>query len=1149
MRRTMLAGLLTVCALAPPAWADRDFKSRYGANATGDIAMAANILMSCRTSASGCAAARTGNGNNNSFDMEYVDADADPATFNSSQATLTMPGDASVLFAGLYWGANTRAGNRGAAARDTSARSRALLATPTRGYEAVRATVVDDAEAGSQQGAYQAFVDVTGQVRAGGSGTYSVANVQAATGEDRYAGWALVVAYNSPGQPMRNLTVFDGFKTVNSGSAPQEISVSGFRTPPQGPVRSKLGFVSYEGDRSLTGASASLNGQPLTDSKGPGSASNFFNSTISELGRDVTTKNPSYDNQLGFDADVGDGTGKLPNGATSAVLKLQTSGDTYLPGVVWVATELFAPDVQSTKSVTDLNGGLVEPGDELEYTIAGTNRGQDSAVNVIAVDPVPANTTFVPGSLRVVNRTGGVAFDGGQTDAAGDDAAEFAGGAGQTVFRAGDGATALKGGTLAPNQSFEARYRARVAAGMPSGTAIVNRARVSGMGSDLGVPFDRPTNDTRLTVSSPDLTIGKAFAGTVVPGGTATYTLSVSNVGQAASRGEVVVTDPMPETISFGAPSGDGWACAQTPDFEVTCRRSDTLAPGASWPPITITGTILSVPAGGLVNTSEVSGGGDVNQANNTATAAPPGAPLVSLAVDKQVTPDTVAPGDEVTYLLTVSNRGGFGPATGVQLDDPLPAGLALRSATALDQGSCTGAVQCSLGTLAGGASARVRVVATVNANAASGGIGNIATVGAVEADVFPDDNTDGATVEVRTTADLTQSKRLVGTARAGRPVRWTATISNAGPHATPAGGTFVDQVPDVVEGATATVPGGSCAVAGRAVSCTLPAIAAGGSLEVAVTGTLPANAGAALLLNSFQPLGPVFDPTPPPPPSPPHPGPLPPAPGGSTPPGTAAVVLPAADIGVVKVATPSPADRDGRVTYHVRATNHGPSRATRVTLRDRLPRGARFVRAKGAGSCRAAGRVVTCRLGRLRVDQSRVVGIVVRLNMRSATALRNRITADAAQADPAEANNADATRAALAPRLTLRKSVNARTAELGDRLTYTLRVRNRGPGTARRVVVCDQPRRGLELRRGPGARRTARGACWTIRRLARGRSATRRVVAVVTSAARPRLTNVGTVRTRGTRVARAAAAVAVRGVTACPSAVRGSRSLTCLRP
>jgi len=54
---------------------------------------------------------------------------------------------------------------------------------------------------------YQCFKDVTSLVQSGGAGTYGVANVQAGTGADRYAVWALTVVYRAPATPPRNLVV------------------------------------------------------------------------------------------------------------------------------------------------------------------------------------------------------------------------------------------------------------------------------------------------------------------------------------------------------------------------------------------------------------------------------------------------------------------------------------------------------------------------------------------------------------------------------------------------------------------------------------------------------------------------------------------------------------------------------------------------------------------------------------------------------------------------------------------------------------------------------------------------------------------------------------------------------------------------------
>ena len=144
-------------------------------------------------------------------------------------------------------------------------------------------------------------------VAAGGSGTYTVADIQAAQGTDRFAGWALVVAYNDPAAPMRNLTVFDGFGVLQSTDPTTTMTVSGFQTPPAGPVRTQVGAVSYEGDFGYTGDQFQLNGTKLTDAKNP--ANNTFNSTVSEDGVAVSRPQPADRNLFGVDIDRMDADG------------------------------------------------------------------------------------------------------------------------------------------------------------------------------------------------------------------------------------------------------------------------------------------------------------------------------------------------------------------------------------------------------------------------------------------------------------------------------------------------------------------------------------------------------------------------------------------------------------------------------------------------------------------------------------------------------------------------------------------------------------------------------------------------------------------------------------------------------------------------
>lgn len=103
------------------ALADRSFSTEFATNDTGSIAITGNTLETCPMSAANCAAAKVASPftatdayDNNSFSMVYLSADAGTidgaSTFDSSSATVSLPADATVLFAGLYWGADPSAG-------------------------------------------------------------------------------------------------------------------------------------------------------------------------------------------------------------------------------------------------------------------------------------------------------------------------------------------------------------------------------------------------------------------------------------------------------------------------------------------------------------------------------------------------------------------------------------------------------------------------------------------------------------------------------------------------------------------------------------------------------------------------------------------------------------------------------------------------------------------------------------------------------------------------------------------------------------------------------------------------------------------------------------------------------------------------------
>ena len=419
--------------------------------------------MTCPTVDSRCAGAQAGgNLNDNTFNMTYVDADADATTFDSSSAVLTLPAGGEVLFAGLYWGADTSNGGAAggvapapvpptAAAPNAALRGRVAFRTPASGaYTAITATQIDtnDAALGGQTGTrYQGFADVTSLVQAGRRRhvarwrTCRPAPARIAMRAGR--SWFV---RTDPAADLRNLTVFDGYQSV-SGSLSPSVTISGFLAPVTGAVSAALGAVSYEGDLGLVGDQLQMQSGALTTSLGDAAnpVTNVFNSTISASGTPVGAKTPNHANQLGFDIDLLDASAAIPNAAcTSATFTFSSTGDVYFPGPVTTSIKLQAPRVQPSlvKSVADDNGGQPEPGDVLTYTIPVANTGLDPAAGLVLTDAIPAGAQYVAGSLEIT--TGPNA--GAKTDAPGDDQAEFDAAGNRVVFRLGPGANATNGG-------------------------------------------------------------------------------------------------------------------------------------------------------------------------------------------------------------------------------------------------------------------------------------------------------------------------------------------------------------------------------------------------------------------------------------------------------------------------------------------------------------------------------------------------------------------------------------------------------------------------------------------------------------------------------------------------------------------------------
>src|SRR5207253_3012641 len=84
--------------------------------------------------------------------------------------------------------------------------------------------------------------------------------------------------------------------------------------------------------------------------------------------------------------------------------------------------------------------------------------------------------------------------------------------------------------------------------------------------------------------ATPSWSIIKTHSGSFTQGQQgAAYTIVVSNTGQAATSGQVIVQESIPGGLTPVSMSGNGWSCSS-----VTCSRSDALPAGQSFPPITL---------------------------------------------------------------------------------------------------------------------------------------------------------------------------------------------------------------------------------------------------------------------------------------------------------------------------------------------------------------------------------------------------------------------------------------------------------------------------------------------------------------------------------------------------------------------------------
>ncbi|HEX4605312.1 MAG TPA: hypothetical protein VH724_15030, partial [Candidatus Angelobacter sp.] len=168
------------------------------------------------------------------------------------------------------------------------------------------------------------------------------------------------------------------------------------------------------------------------------------------------------------------------------------------------------------------------------------------------------------------------------------------------------------------------------------------------------------TATASVVVVTPDLTITSTHTGNFTrPQTGATYTLTVTNSGPVDTTALITVRDTLPAGLTATAIDGLNWICTLSP---LGCTRGDTLLAGTSFEPITVTVNVSNSAASSVTNTATVSGGGETNTANDTATDPTQIDAVLQMAA--QTANLTVAAGSTASSVLNVTYNGGLGAIT-----------------------------------------------------------------------------------------------------------------------------------------------------------------------------------------------------------------------------------------------------------------------------------------------------------------------------------------------------------------------------------------------------------------------------------------------------------------------------------------------------
>jgi uncharacterized repeat protein (TIGR01451 family) len=201
-------------------------------------------------------------------------------------------------------------------------------------------------------------------------------------------------------------------------------------------------------------------------------------------------------------------------------------------------------DVSVVKS--HVGDGLI--GQTLDFTLAVANAGPSDARDAEVTDSLPAGLAFVSG-----------------------------GGAGWSCSAVGTTVTCDRTGALAPGSPAE-QITVRVSVGAAAYPSVDNTATVSASTPDPNAVNDASTDSVTVPALA-DLAVVKTHPLALRVGRNVGYRIRITNLGPLPSAGPLVITDVLPDGLTYVAGDSFDWTCSHVGQT-VTCVDADGMAVG-----------------------------------------------------------------------------------------------------------------------------------------------------------------------------------------------------------------------------------------------------------------------------------------------------------------------------------------------------------------------------------------------------------------------------------------------------------------------------------------------------------------------------------------------------------------------------------------